>query len=290
MGRSADDRSWQAGEVITLTSPNGTGRCTIAPDVGGRIESLVVSRSIGAALVDTELLITRHSPSVDPTDPYSWGCFTMVPFCGRVREATFTFEGTKHHLEARVGPHAMHGTVVERPWVVLKMTASSALLGCELGPRWPFAGMVHHEISIDDHGLSMILSLSATEAMPAQVGWHPWFRRPVSYALPFGGLLERDRDGIATSRQVPFDRDERNVFDDCFVEATGPITMRIDNVDVSLESDCAYWTVFDRPAHGICVEPQSGPPNGINDHPEALISDDRLSRWFRITWDIGPDD
>lgn len=276
--------------MITLTSPNGTGACTIAPDVGGRIESLLVRRSIGTEFVDTELLITRNSPAVDSTDPFSWGCFTMVPFCGRIRDAEITFEGANHPLEKRSGPHAIHGTVVERPWVVLKVTSSSALLGCDLGPRWPFEGMVHHEISIDDHGLSMTLSLSAHDSMPAQVGWHPWFRRPTTHSLPFGGLLERDPDGIASSRKVAFDHEERNVFDDCFVERNGPVTMYIDSVSLSLESDCSHWTVFDRPAHGICIEPQSGPPNGVNDHPETLNGDDRLSRWFRINWDTGPDD
>lgn len=276
--------------MITLTSPNGTGACTIAPDLGGRIESLVVHHLVGSELVDTDLLITRNSPAIDPTDPFSWGCFTMVPFCGRVRDAEITFEGTTHHLEKRFGPHAIHGTVAENPWVVLKMTASSALLGCDLGPRWPFAGMVHHEISIDDRGLSMTLSLSAHEPMPAQVGWHPWFRRPVSYSLPFGGFLERDSHGIASSRKVTFDRRERGNFDDCFVEPIGPVTMRIDEVSLSLESDCSHWTVFDRPIHGICIEPQSGPPNGVNDRPESLTPNDRLTRWFRINWDTGPDD
>lgn len=276
--------------MITLTSPNETGVCTIAPDVGGRIESLVVRRPIGTELVDTELLITRTSPWVDSSDPFSWGCFTMVPFCGRVRNAEITVAGTNHRLEKRSGPHAMHGTVVERPWVVIKMTSTTALLGCDLGPTWPFAGMVHHEISIDDHGLSMTLSLDAHDPMPAQVGWHPWFRRPTSFSLPFGGVLERDSDGIASSRVVDFDRDERHTFDDCFVERNGPVTMRIDSVSLRLDSDCSHWTIFDRPAHGICIEPQSGPPNGVNDCPESLNCDDRLSRWFRIDWDTGPDD
>ncbi|MGA0877775.1 MAG: aldose 1-epimerase [Ilumatobacteraceae bacterium] len=274
--------------MITLTSPNGIGACIIDPTVGGRIESLVVGRSASSDGVDTELLVRRDSPVIDPADPFSWGCFTMVPFCGRVRNAEITFRGAHHHLERRFGPHAMHGTVVESPWIVHDLTPTSALLGRDLGPQWPFAGTVHHEITIEDRGLWMTLTLSAQEPMPAQVGWHPWFRRPTAYSLPFAAFLERDGEGIATTRRIEFSTPEYGCYDDCFVDVQGPISMRIDGVSLSLESDCSHWTVFDHKIHGICIEPQSGPPNGINESPEVLTSDGRLSRWFAINWDTDP--
>lgn len=275
--------------MITLTSPNGNGACTLAPADGGRIESLAIRRAVGGEPIETELMVTRNSLAEAVTDQFSWGCFTMVPFCGRVRHGELVFRGNSHRLEPRLGPHAIHGTVVDRPWVVLQLTSTNALLGCDLGPRWPFAGMVHHEITIDDHGLSMTLTLSADEPMPVQVGWHPWFRRPDHYSLPFAAFLERDSDGIATVRRVALAESDRGRYDDCFVGVEGPIALRFGDIALSLESDCSHWTVFDQPAHGICIEPQSGPPNGVNDCPDVLAADDQLSRWFRINWDIGPD-
>ena len=34
---------------------------------------------------------------------------------------------------------------------------------------------------------------------------------------------------------------------------------------VTLHSNCSHWVVFDGRDHGICIEPQSGPPNGVNE-------------------------
>jgi aldose 1-epimerase len=34
--------------------------------------------------------------------------------------------------------------------------------------------------------------------------------------------------------------------------------------EVSIESDCDYWVVFDMPAHATCVEPQSATPDAFN--------------------------
>lgn len=177
---------------------------------------------------------------------------------------------------------------MDRPWIVLDSTSTRVLLACDLGPDWPFIGAVRHEMEIDDRSLKMTLAILAEEPMPAQVGWHPWFRRTDDYTLPFGALLQRDAEGIATSERVAFSDRDRGRFDDCFADADGPITIRVDDVALTLDSDCSHWTVFDQLPHGICFEPQSGPPNGINDHPERLDVDGRLTRWFSIGWDTGP--
>lgn len=275
--------------MLTLTSPTEKGVCIISPEMGGRIESLRC-RSLGASSDDaTELLVSRGSSSFDIDDPFSWGCFTMVPYCGRVRQGQLEFGDRQYELQRQGGDHALHGSVVDQDWIVLRHTSTHAILACDLGPRWPFEGTVHHEISIDDCGVSMTLTLTAHESMPAQVGWHPWFHRPDDYSLPFTAYLERDDRGIATTRRVPLGVDEaRGIYDDCFIEARAPIMMRFGDVDVELRSNCSHWTVFDQRHHGLCFEPQSGPPNGVNDDPEILEPGEQLSRWFEIRWDSSP--
>jgi aldose 1-epimerase len=38
-------------------------------------------------------------------------------------------------------------------------------------------------------------------------------------------------------------------------------------VNIGLTSDCSHWVVFDELDHGVCVEPQSGPPDMLNLYP-----------------------
>ena len=42
----------------------------------------------------------------------------MVPFAGRIRDGRFTFAGRVHQLPRNLPPHAIHGTVFDRPWRV----------------------------------------------------------------------------------------------------------------------------------------------------------------------------
>lgn len=273
--------------MLTLTSPDGATTCVISPESGGRIESITRRPMRDGTPSVTDYLIRRGEPSTSTDDPFSWGSFTMVPFCGRVRGGRLRVGDEEVQLFRRFGPHAMHGTVVDLPWDVFDHSVSSASLTSDLGPMWPFAGSLRHDITLADHGIVMVLTLTASRAMPAQLGWHPWFRRPVDYSLPFEAMLERDLDGIATSRRTPPVPGNRGSFDDCFVGRLGPIVLHYDEGDLALASDCSHWTIFDQRPHGICVEPQSGPPNGINDCPEILAPGDELSRWFTIGWEHG---
>ncbi|MFM8382915.1 MAG: hypothetical protein ACKOA6_13115, partial [Actinomycetota bacterium] len=141
---------------------------------------------------------------------------------------------------------------------------------------------------LTNDGIVMVLTLTADQSMPAQLGWHPWFRRPVDYSLPFAAMLERDVDGIATAERTPVAPGNRGSFDDCFIGRRGPIVLHYDDGDLALTSDCSHWTIFDQRPHGICIEPQSGPPNGINDFPDVLSPGDELTRWFAIGWESGP--
>ena len=276
--------TWQAENVLSLKSPSGKSTCDIDPIAGGRLESLRLHGLGPHHNADRELLLTKEVVATGDRDPFAWGCFVMAPYCGRVRNGLFNFENRTYSLPRRAGAHAIHGTVVDQTWVVSRCTESSALLACELGPTWPFEGSLHHEISLTDQSLTLTLTLNAEQSMPAQLGWHPWFRPPSSFTMPFAAMLQRDTEGITTDTQILFDRDQRGAFDDCFVEPQGPIVLHYPDCELSLDSNCSHWVVFDQPTDGICFEPQSGPPNGVNTSPDVLVVDDQLSRWFEIGW------
>lgn len=253
--------------VITLQSPTGTLTALVYPEFGARIGSMIVG--------DQEIFMTGGATD----DPLSWGCYPMVPYAGRVRDATLKFAGELFSLKNNLPPHSLHGTVFDRPWNVAKNSPSEIELVIDLGDEWPFAGTVQHHIQLTDSKIEMQLTVNAIDAMPIQVGWHPWFVKPTDTALRFASMLQRDGAGIATEHRVS----QLTIpVDDCFVEPENPLTIIIENVQVTLSSDCSHWVLYDEPLNATCVEPQSGPPNGINDDPLQLAPNTSMTRKFTI--------
>ena len=239
----------------------------VYPEFGARIGSMIVG--------DQEIFMTGGATD----DPLSWGCYPMVPYAGRVRDATLKFAGEQFPLRKNLPPHSLHGTVFDRPWNVIKNSTSEVVLEIDLGDEWPFAGTVQHHIQLTDSKIEMQLTVNAIDAMPVQVGWHPWFVKPTDTALRFASMLQRDSAGIATEHRVP---QPIIPVDDCFVEPENPLTITIETVQVTLSSDCSHWVMFDIPTHATCIEPQMGAPNGINDDPFVLSPISTLTKKFTI--------
>jgi aldose 1-epimerase len=156
----------------------------------------------------------------------------------------------------------------------------------ELGPGWPLGGTASSRIELTAGGLRWELAVIAGPgSMPAQVGWHPWFVKPAAADLRFDRMLVRDDDGIPTGEVVP---PPPGPWDDCFEAPLAPLRLRYrapsTTLDVEVSSDCSCWVVYDEPVHATCVEPQSGPPDGLTTRPEVLAAGGRLDRWMQITW------
>ncbi len=253
--------------VITLKSPNGSMAVLVYPEFGGRIGSLNIEGQ--------EIFVTGGATD----DPLSWGCYPMVPYAGRVRDAILKFAGEQFPLRKNLPPHSIHGTVFDRPWNVIESSSSEVVLEIDLGAEWPFSGTVQHRIRITDTSLEMQLRVNALQVMPIQVGWHPWFLKPHATSLRFDAMLQRDSAGIATTRKVP---QPAIPVDDCFVNPEESLTIRIGGIQLTLSSDCSHWVLYDFPTHATCIEPQFGAPNSINDEPFVLSPGSALTKKFTI--------
>lgn len=225
----------------------------VDPERGGRVASLKFGR--------TEVLVTTA------INPLTWGIYPMVPYAGRVRHGRLMFAGAEHELRINSDTHSLHGTVFDRRWNVTHASPTSVMMEVDLGPHWPFAGTVTHSVSVGADRLHCVLTVDAQQSMPAQVGWHPWFRRPSSSAISFGGMLRRDEEGITTDEVTAT---FRRPVDDCFVDATADPRVTVKGVVLEIQSDCSHWVVYDAPSGDVCIEPQSGPPNGINSQPSIV--------------------
>ena len=248
----------------------------VEPEAGGRVASLRVD--------GTELLVTER------TGVFEWGLFPMVPWAGRVRRGRFAFDGVEHQLPLAMPPHAIHGTTPDRRWEVADATEDACELVVDLGPDWPFAGRARHGIRLGDGRLDLTLEVEATaDPFPASVGWHPWFRRhldrggPVALQLDAGAMWARDAEGIPSGhllRPPP-----PPPWDDCFTELAQPPTLRWPGaLTLTVRSPCPDVVVYDEPAHALCVEPQTGPPDALNLRPEVVAPGRPLRAGAALTW------
>jgi len=55
-----------------------------------------------------------------------------------------------------------------------------------------------------------------------------------------------------------------------------------DGVRLHVESDCDHWVIYDMPQHALCVEPQSGPPDGFTLDPHIITPGTSLQRTMKL--------
>ncbi|MCU1395412.1 MAG: aldose epimerase [Ilumatobacteraceae bacterium] len=269
--------------MIELHSPRGSApaaaaaTCLVSPTDGGRIAQLTIDGQ--------DLLVGRPEPG--SATPMSWGSYPMTPWAGRVRHGRFEFDGHPYQLEINHPPHSIHGTVFHQPWSVRAADAHAVSMTCALGDHWPFGGVAHQRIELGVDHVTCVLGVTADDlAMPAQVGWHPWFAEPDDEHVSFARMYERDAEHIPTGRLVPT---PPGPWDDCFVDMTAPVRLACGPFDIAITSDCSHWVVFDQLAHATCVEPQSGPPDGFNlgGSPAEFVRlepGESLQRTMTISW------
>jgi len=246
----------------------GGARLTVDPAQGGRMTSFVVGAE--------ERLVTEGY------GPIRWGSYPMAPWAGRIRDGRFQFQGRTVHLPLNLPPHAIHGTVFERPWDVVDESS----IAIDLGPSWPFAGRVTQRFALAEDHLRVELELEADEPMPAIVGWHPWFRRPVSLAVEPGRMLERGSNGLPTGALVA---PTPPPWDDCFIELpSAPRLTWPDGLSLEITSSADHWVVYDESPDGVCVEPQTGPPDGLTAAP-TVGPGAPLEAWMTWAWEAGAD-
>jgi galactose mutarotase-like enzyme len=267
--------------VLVLTLRAGPAELAVATDRGGRIDRLTVD--------GLDLLLTEaDAPGTD-----HYGAFVMAPWAGRVRDGIFTVDGQTYELPRNAPPHAIHGTVRDRPWVIEESSPSEARLSCLLGRVWPWGGWCEHRLTLTEDRLSLRLSLHAERTpFPASLGLHPWFRRHMTAVgasdarleLPAQSMYQRDAAGIPTGVLVP---PPEGPWDDCFTGLTGPPVLRWgrdQGFELSLGTDARCIVVYDQPEAAVCVEPQTGPPDALNIDPAWVTPDSPLRLAVDLSW------
>ena len=258
----------------------GTARVVLDELHGGRVERLEVGGF--ALLVPPEI------------DDQNYGAFPMAPWAGRLRDGRFTFDGVEHQLPLNKPPHAIHGTVRDQHWTVVKSTPRSATLSVALADPWPFSGSVVQRFELDEHSLALTMEVHAAgHAMPASCGWHPWWNRngvrgdPIELELHADGMYKRDDDGIPDGELGPVTAPP---WDDCFTDLGDPVAVvRWPHAaSVAISSDCSCVVVYTESEHAVCVEPQTDPPDALNLRPATIPPEGVLTAHTTWGWEIEP--
>lgn len=257
---------------------HGETRLGFDPEAGGRAVAWWVGKH--------QFLGAKSDHEIDH------GMYPMAPWAGRIRRNELRWHGSTHVFAENFAPWAIHGLVLDEPFDVLEHQANRLVLERKFGEAWPSAGGVRCSWSLDDYGLETTLEIYSSDGeFPAVAGWHPWFLRSVSgsigeWSTDCTEMLVRGADALPTGARSAFDI-ARGPFDDAL---TGGEKVSIDwpgVLTLDIENSHPWFVVYDATESFICIEPQTGPPDGLSGvhAPVAIVSPDQ-PLVMRTTWRI----
>ena len=221
-------------------------------DQGARISSLMFQ--------DLEVTLPSRGSLVN------WGWYSMAPWAGRIRDGlVIDSSGAEHQLPINLDPpHALHGFGILSGW----QDVGKGMARLEFPEPYRGASVVQH-IELVDNAIRWSLECDDGGVdLPFWLGVHPWFARELgrggSVELEFDAeeMLVRGSDGLPTGEIA---KPGRGPFDDAFTKIRGvPRIVWEGALAVTIESDAPWWVVYTEDSEGICVEPQSAPPDAAN--------------------------
>lgn len=232
-------------------------------------------------------------------NPHLYGMPLLFP-PNRVKDARFAFEGKPYALvlnEPTRNNH-IHGLMADAPFLVLER--DDRMVRClyqNRGKRFPFDFDLEVTIRLEEAGLrqSVCVRNTGIGAMPVALGFHTTFLAPAQLRVPLDRAWEVDEYWIPTGRLRSLSAQETEIVSGCnpngrrisgFYTMAGQ-TAQIGRYQYCVSEGYTQWVLFNGGGTQgyICVEPQSGPVNGLNmpDGCRRLESGQSLSFWMEIT-------
>jgi aldose 1-epimerase len=245
--------------LIEISS--GENRLVIDPIFGGRVTQWFFR--------DLQILGSKGN------HPLLGGWYLMAPWAGRIRDNKIIFRGNEFPQNINFQTFAIHGTVPFTEGKVQNQTETSVEIVHETSDPWPIKMQILQKWIITKNFVKSSAKISCAEGeFPAELGWHPWFKRQLARG-------EKARFGIEAVSQYVKDENQFTLsetksigippFDDAFHVPTGkgfiewPQALRLD-----ITSDVDTFIVYDELEDLFCIEPQTGPPDAVN-HPKHLV-------------------
>ncbi len=263
----AFDTSWPGpiGQPVLLEK--GHLRLQIFPQDGARITSL---QAFGFEV------LRQWEPQ---RRAFQYGCFPMVPWVGRLGDATLTVGEKQYVLPANKPPHALHGMACYSAWEIVEQKDDALRLRMLLGTPWPWQGEVLQTLTLEDDALILRLEIhTLSETFPASAGWHPWFVKRLdkqNEQEQLQVLFDADWQEEAGSNELPTGNKippQSGPWDDCF-GFNADLNVRLQwlgKLSMTMTSDAQSLVVFDKQPDATCVNPLTQAPNEINRAPQFV--------------------
>jgi len=216
---------------LVILRAGGAG-LRLAPAAGGAVARYWLER--GGRV--WEWLRPSPAEAFRDGDPYLASAFPLVPYSNRIREGRFWFGGRSIVQPLNWPPerHAIHGHGWQAPWKLIEAGATNAVLEYRHeADDWPWRYRAIQRFVLEPTRLRVELALTneSAAAMPAGLGWHPYFPRTSRATLTavIGAIWRTDAEMMPTTLDPPPpDADlgrgpvvDALALDNCFVGWTG---------------------------------------------------------------------
>jgi aldose 1-epimerase len=147
----------------------------VAPEHGGSWTRF--DARLGSALFE----IFRPARDANSTGLWALGAsnFPMLPYCGRLREGRFLFNGRaiRYPLNALPERHSSHGDAWTRSWVLTYLDHRKALMSLEDDARAPLHYECTQEVAVSANRVDVcfVIRNASSRWIPIGVGIHPYF-------------------------------------------------------------------------------------------------------------------
>ena len=256
------------GGTAIVTVADGPIHLELLPEVGARLHRLRV--------FGHDLLRTPDDPDEHQRDPFLWGAYVMAPWCNRIAAAPTEVNG---HVVSLVSNFedgtAIHGQVYATPW---QLHMDGTLLVRGGGDGWPWRYECRLRIRIKDAVLVVEQSLTNLDRspMPAGIGLHPWFRRPLDVRINALDVVPSNTDPVAGVEPVSGSLDLRVMrpmpagIDAAWLGVGDPaVALRWPQLGIlgllRVRSDAGLCIVAASPGglDAVAIEPQTNAPQGL---------------------------
>lgn len=258
---------------------SGDWEAVLRPEVGGCLASLTHR--------GTEVLRTMPEGS---TEPLESACFPLVPYCNRIGEGRFEWQGYDVQLPANFAPepHSLHGLGWHQPWTVVREAGFKCALEHrhDGGDSWPWPYIAEQRVRLGPKGCAITLDLTnrSAEPMPCGIGLHPYLRRTMWSRVSFGAeaMFEVGEDSLPTGALVPsshFGDWSRGAslpeltIDHCFAgwDGTASVSDELGRIMLTARGASFLHLYSPRDGSALCLEPVSHAPDAPNRAPDELI-------------------
>jgi aldose 1-epimerase len=263
-------------DLITLRA--GGAGLVLAPAAGGSVARYWIDRGRAS----WELL--RQWTTPQPGDPFESAAFALAPYSNRIRAGRFSFLGRDVRLPLNRPPerHSIHGLGWQTAWRPLRVREHEATLQFQHDAGawpWAFSATQHFELEPSSLTVALALTNESDSAMPAGLGWHPYFPRTPRTKLTadvqamwltddevMPTTLAPPRPDADLSRGISVDT---SALDNCFVGWRRRAVIDWPGLGIRLvmaaEAPLDFLVVYEPPGRPFfCVEPVSHVTDAFN--------------------------